>query len=98
MKTSLSQSKIQSALGNLEEASAAFARRYPGETGRRQPVHTVYGGAHLFQAGIALRLGDLALTTLSEYAPDAFAFARAVGLPGAESLPKSGKKTAAIER
>jgi citrate lyase beta subunit len=98
MKTSLSLSKIQSALGNLDEASASFARRYPGETGRRQPVHTVYGGAHLFQAGIARRLGDLALVTLGEYAPDAFAFARAVGLPGAESLPKSAAKAAAVER
>jgi hypothetical protein len=98
MKVSLSQSKIQSALGNLEDASASFARRYPGETGQRQPVHTVYGGAHLFQAGIARRLGDIALATLDEYAPDAFTFARAVGLQGAESLPKSGKKAAAIER
>jgi hypothetical protein len=98
MKTSLSLSKIQSALGNLEDASASFSRRYPGETGRRQPVHTVYGGAHLFQAGIARRLGDLALVTLGEYAPDAFTFARAVGLPGAESLPKADKKAGAVER
>jgi citrate lyase beta subunit len=98
MKTSLSTSKIHSALGNLDEASASFARRYPGETGRRQPVHTVYGGAHLFQAGIARRLGDLALVTLGEYAPDAITFARAVGLPGAELLPKSPKKAATVER
>ena len=35
-------------------------RHYPGETGRRQPVHTVYGGAHLFKADSAKRLGSLA--------------------------------------
>src|ERR1700674_4761171 len=98
MKTSLSDSTIRAAMGNLEEASIAFARRYPGETGRRQPVHTVYGGAHLFHAGLAKRLGEVALKTMAEYAPDAFSFARAVGLPGTESLPKSGKQVTATER
>src|SRR5712671_2548027 len=98
MKTSFSDSTIRAALGNLVEASAAFARRYPGETGRRQPVHTVYGGAHLFHAGLAKRLGEVALKTMAEYAPDAFSFARAIGLPWVESLPKSGKQSVAIER
>src|SRR5579864_2444976 len=98
MKTSLPDSAVQTALRILEGPSAAFARRYPGETGRRQPVHVVYGGAHLFRAGISRRLGDLALATLKEFAPDAFTFARAIGLPGAEALPKSGKLAAAAER
>ena len=98
MKTSLPDSAVQSALRILEGPSAAFARRYPGETGRRQPVHVVYGGAHLFRAGISRRLGDVALATLEEFAPDAFTFARAIGLPGAETLPKSGKQAAAAER
>src|SRR5258706_10359202 len=93
MKTSLSDSTIRAALGNLVEASTAFARRYPGDTGRRQPVHTVYGGAHLFHAGLANRLGELALKTMEEYAPDPFTFARAIGLPAAASLPKSGQQT-----
>jgi citrate lyase beta subunit len=82
----------------LDEPSKAFARRYPGETGRRQPVHVVYGGAHLFKAAISRRLGDVALATLAEYAPDAFTLARAIGLPGAAALPKSGKQAAAAER
>jgi len=98
MKTSLPNSAIQTALRILDEPSAAFALRYPGETGRRQPVHVVYGGAHLFSAGIARRLGDLALAALEEYGPDAFSFARAVGLPGSSSLPKSGKQAAAAKR
>jgi citrate lyase beta subunit len=98
MKTSLADSTVQSALRILDEPSTAFALRYPGESGRRQPVHVVYGGAHLFTAGIARRLGDLALATLREYAPDAFSFARAVGLPGAQGLPKSSKQAAAAER
>jgi citrate lyase beta subunit len=98
MKPSLSDSAIRAALGNLGGASAAFARRYPGETGRRQPVHTVYGGAHLFHTGLARRLGDVALRTMEEYAPDAFTFARAIGLPGAGALPRSGKLVTATER
>src|SRR4029077_14631635 len=98
MKTSLPDSAIQSALRILEGPSAAFANRYPGETGRRQPVHVVYGGAHLFRASISRRLGDVALATLGEFAPDAFTFARAIGLPGGETLQKSGKQAAAAER
>jgi citrate lyase beta subunit len=98
MKTALTDSAVQSALKILEAPSAAFARRYPGETGRRQPVHVVYGGAHLFRAGISRRLGEVALATMGEFAPDAFTFARAIGLPGAAELPKSGKQAAAAER
>ena len=98
MKTSLPPSVSGIAIRKLDEAYAPFARRYTGETGRRQPVHVVYGGAHLFQAGTARRLGDLALATLKEYAPDAFTFARAAGLPGAEKFPKSASKAAALER
>ena len=77
MKTRLPDSAFRSALRILERPSVAFARRYPGETGRRQPVHVVYGGAHLFRAGIARRLGDVALATMDEFAPGAFTFARA---------------------
>jgi citrate lyase beta subunit len=98
MKTSLSDSAIRSALQILDGPSTAFARHYPGESGRRQPVHVVYGGAHLFRAGISGRLGELALASLEEFAPDAFTFARGIGLPGAAELPKSGKQSAAAER
>jgi len=98
MKTSLPDSAVQSALRTLDHPWKAFARRYPGETGRRQPVHVVYGGAHLFRAGIAKRLGELALASLDEFAPDAFTFARAIGMNGAQALPKSGKQEAAAER
>ncbi len=98
MKTSLPDAAFRSAMQILDAPSAAFARRYPGETGRRQPVHVVYGGAHLFHSGISRRLGDAAIATLEEFAPDAFTFARAIGLPGAATLPKSGKQIVAAER
>jgi len=46
----------------------------------RQPVHTVYGGAHLFAADTTAKLGAIALRTLREYAPDAAVLSTALGL------------------
>ncbi len=89
MKTSLSQASTVEIAARLQEANTAFAEKYPGESGRRQPVHTVYGGAHLFRADSAPRLGALALRSLEQYAPDAFIFARAINLPGSDELPLS---------
>lgn len=59
------------ALAALAGANRDFARMYPGERGDRQPVHTVYGGAHLFTAATAVRLGELARRALDTYAPTA---------------------------
>ena len=53
-------------------------RRYPGESNRRQAVHTVYGGAHLFRSDSAQKLGEVALRSLKEYARDARTLARAL--------------------
>ena len=46
----------------------------------RQPVHTVYGGAHLFAPDTAAKLGAIALRMLREYAPDADALTDALGI------------------
>jgi citrate lyase beta subunit len=70
----------------LRQANERFAKHYPGETGRRQPVHTVYGGAHLFKSDSAQRLGSLARRSLDQFAPDAATFAKAIGLPGGAEL------------
>jgi hypothetical protein len=58
-----------------EQVYVRSGARYPGESGARQPVHTVYGGAHLFTADTARKLGELALRALETYAPDAATFA-----------------------
>jgi citrate lyase beta subunit len=50
---------------------------------RRQPVHTVYGGAHLFKADLARKLGGLALRAFNGHAPDAAALGEAFGLDAA---------------
>jgi len=80
MKTSLSSAEVDRISATLRSANAAFALKYPGERPDRQPVHTVYGGAHLFHADAAQRLGQIALRALEEHAPDAATMARAFDL------------------
>jgi hypothetical protein len=80
----------------LQAANEEFARHYPGETGRRQPVHTVYGGAHLFKSDSAKRLGSLARRSLDQFAPDFLTFARAVDLPGAHELPETSDEASEL--
>ena len=70
----------------LRQANVEFAKRYPGESGARQPVHTVYGGAHLFKADTAKRIGAVALRTLQQYAPTPKAFATALGVKMAAAV------------
>ena len=65
---------------DLDRANRAFRLAYPGDAARRQPVHTLYGGAHLFKASTARRMGALALRSVDEYAPDADRFAGALSL------------------
>lgn len=52
----------------LAAENLAFMGIYPGESDRRQAVHTVYGGGHLFKADTTLKLGAVALRSLKEYA------------------------------
>lgn len=89
MTASLSDASLTDLTEPLRNANEEFSRHYPGETGRRQPVHTVYGGAHLFKSDSARRLGSLAQRSLDQFAPDFLTFARAIELPGASELPES---------
>jgi len=86
MKASLPGESLRDLTERLQKANDGFSQHYPGESGRRQPVHTVYGGAHLFRSDSANRLGSLALHSLDQFAPDFVAFARALDLPGASQL------------
>jgi citrate lyase beta subunit len=78
--TSLPPRVLKAVANRLRDTNAELARRYPGDVGTRQPVHTVYGGAHLFTADTAQKLGRVALRALEEYAPDSEQLALAVGL------------------
>lgn len=83
VRTTLSEKKLSKALDRVHKAQKEVFELYPGDSGARQPVHTVYGGAHLFNADTPKKLGELALRSLDTYAPDAETFAEAIGLSGA---------------
>jgi citrate lyase beta subunit len=78
--TSLEGSTLRQIAARLKAAQDIVLRHYPGEAGQRQPVHTVYGGAHLFKSDTVRKLGELALEALGQYAPSATVFADAIGV------------------
>ncbi|HEY3215542.1 MAG TPA: phosphoenolpyruvate kinase [Candidatus Eisenbacteria bacterium] len=84
MQTLINDNGTREILARLARANSEFALSHPGDPTGRQPVHTVYGGAHLFNAGLAGKLGATALRVLEEHAPDPASFASALGLCGAE--------------
>jgi citrate lyase beta subunit len=84
MKRSLSEKDVRRANAGLDPALAELARRFPGDSGQRQPVHTVYGGAQLFKSDTTPKLGALALRALQEHAPDPKTFAQIIGLQSNE--------------
>lgn len=89
MRTTLPPESLGDITSQLAKAHGAIQVRYPGAVGARQPVHTVYGGAHLFRADTTGRLGQSALRSLDEFAPNFVSFAKAIALPGAKHLPDS---------
>ncbi|MDT0265964.1 aldolase/citrate lyase family protein [Streptomyces sp. DSM 44915] len=65
----------------LAAVDAELDRRYPGDPGDRQPVHTVYVPADRYTADTPADWGRAALALLDQHAPDAASFAAAVGAP-----------------
>ncbi|MFL6541464.1 MAG: DUF6986 family protein [Chthoniobacterales bacterium] len=86
--TSFEPAEVEQITAALSRANKEFAQHYPGESNRRQAVHTVYGGGHLFRTDTARRLGEVALRSLNEYAPDAATLAGALGLTNAATAEK----------
>jgi hypothetical protein len=79
-KPSLASSDLKPIERLLKSANTEVAAKCPGERGDRQPVHVVYGGAHLFKSDTAKTLASGALAAMETYAPNAEALARAHGL------------------
>ncbi|MGW1379366.1 DUF6986 family protein [Streptomyces sp. NPDC002446] len=79
--TSLADAVREGIGAALAEVDADLARRYPGDPGTRQPVHTVYVPGDAFTAGTLRSWGDQALAALDEHAPDAAALAAVLDLP-----------------
>jgi hypothetical protein len=76
----LTESDLRPIVDRLARANSAHASSFPGDTPERQPVHVVYGGAHLFKAGTPARLGEIARDSLRLYAADAGDFAACLGI------------------
>ena len=98
MSTSIPADSLDQILSKLRTANQEFATAYPGEPFTRQAVHSVYGGAQIFKADTAPKLGVVALTSLKEYGGDFVTFAKAVGLRGSETLPKTAAQVKALTR
>ncbi len=64
----------------------------------RQPVHTVYGGAHLFRADSARRLGDVALRTLEQHLASPSDVTPIFGIDGALAESVWQRTRAKLER
>ena len=88
MKTTFTSETIAPILEALFGANAAHDALFPGEPAERQPVHTVYGGAHLFKVETPATLGSLALKLLNGYAPDPASFASCLGLTAGDRLAR----------
>jgi hypothetical protein len=85
-KTTLAKDQLKSVLAKLGHANRAAA--LPGEPTRRQPVHTVYGGAQLFKADTAVKLGTLAQKAFAAHAGTPTELAGALGISSASGSPE----------
>ncbi|MET7377272.1 aldolase/citrate lyase family protein [Streptomyces sp. NPDC005526] len=96
--TSLSGAVSEEISASLAAVDAELERRYPGDPGTRQPVHTVYVPGDLFAADTVRVWGETALAALDEHAPDAASFAAVLGLDDALAAPVYDRVRAKLER
>jgi citrate lyase beta subunit len=68
----------------LSDADERLTGLYPGDSGSRQPVHTVYVPAHRATDDTPRRWGDEALRLFGQTAPDAAAATTVTGLVGVD--------------
>ena len=84
MKQTFSDEKLSELYSKLNESDSSLIL-HPSSF--RAPVHVVYGGAHLFKAQTPQKLGQIALRSLEESAPNFIEFSKAMWLKGADILP-----------
>lgn len=88
MKQAFQPEQVEQLLAKLGKSNHEFARAYPGESPLRQPVHTVYGGAQIFKADTAQKLGATALASLREYGPSPAGFCKVLEINGDAAFRK----------
>jgi citrate lyase beta subunit len=96
--TSLAGAVSEEISASLAPVDAELARRYPGDPGTRQPVHTVYVPGDVFAADTIRSWGDQALAALDEHAPDAASLAAVLGLSDELAAPVYDRVRAKLER
>jgi citrate lyase beta subunit len=96
MRLSIPQDKKTSIFNDLKNANQAFNTIYKGDREDRQPIHTVYGGANLFKSNTTDVLGNIALKSLLQYAPNFVEFGKAFRLKGSETLPSNETEQLAL--
>ncbi|MET7763919.1 aldolase/citrate lyase family protein [Streptomyces sp. NPDC005393] len=98
VETSLPGAVRESIAASLAAVDAELARRYPGDPGTRQPVHTVYVPGDLVTADTVRDWGDQALAALDAHAPDAAALAAILNIPDHVAGPVYARMRAKLER
>ncbi|GGV35063.1 DUF6986 family protein [Streptomyces spectabilis] len=96
--TSLAGAVSERVSASLTPVDEELERRYPGDPGTRQPVHTVYVPGEQFAADTIRSWGDRALAALDEHAPDAASFAAVLGLADDLAEPVYTRVRAKLER
>ncbi len=77
----LSQDSLTRWSRQLGDAATRVVADFPGVRPERQPVPTVYGGAHLFSSDTASRLGELASGAVARWLSDPADLAGIADLP-----------------
>lgn len=81
MKTTFDQQDFIKLTAELIQKNQEVDDIFPGDSADRQPVQTVYGGAHLFKSDTAKKLSNLSLKFMEEYAPTHDIFSRELNIP-----------------
>jgi len=81
MSLILTTDRITAIRDRLGAANRAFAARFPGDRPDRQPVHTVYGGAHLFKSATSAKIGKIAVSHFDEFADSASVLTEVFDIP-----------------
>ncbi|WP_020118297.1 DUF6986 family protein [Streptomyces canus] len=95
--TSLAGAVSEEISASLAPVDAELERRYPGDPGTRQPVHTVYVPGDVFTADTVRSWGEKALAALDTHAPDAASFAAVLGLSDELAEPVHARVRAKLE-
>ncbi len=86
MNTTLNDKELKNIFELISKGNKNRNTSHPGESIERQPVHTVYGGAHLFKHDTAVKISQVALANFEEYAVDWGGFKYALGMTCSDEI------------